>query len=102
MPTVRIPEPFRQYTGGEAYVLAAGSTVGEALDDLLQQFPTLRQHLYDNTGDLITTTHESINILLDKFDIRELDGPDTRLKESDRLMILRTWPAAISGGGRKD
>lgn len=102
MPTVRIPKPFRQYTGGEAHVPADGSTVGQALDHLLQQYPDLRQRLYDDNGELITTTHESVNILLNKFDIRELNGPDTQLSESDRLMILRTWPAAISGGDRKD
>lgn len=102
MPTVRIPKPFRQYTGGKAHVLANGSTVGQALNQLLQQYPDLRQRLYDDNGDLVTTTHESVNILLDKFDIRELDGLDTQLGELDRLMILRTWPAAISGGDRKD
>lgn len=101
MPTIRIPKPFRQHTGGETNVLATGSTAGEALADLLRRYPELQPHLYDHNGDLITTTHESINILLHKSDIRELAGPSTPLDESDRLMILRTWPAAISGGEQK-
>lgn len=101
MTNIRIPQPFRQYTGGEAKVHATGSTVGEALADLLHRYPELRPHLYDNDGELITTTHESINIVLNKSDIRELAGSGTPLDESDRLMILRTWPAAISGGEQK-
>ena len=97
MPTVRIPKPFRKHTNGEVHVSAAGKTVGEAIDDLLQQYPDLRPHLHDDRGELITTTNESINVVLNKHDIRELDGNDTSVTESDRLMILRTWPAAISG-----
>jgi len=101
MPTVRIPKPFRSVTAGKALVSAAGATVGEALDDLLQRFPDLKSHLFDDHGELITTTHESINVILDKYDIRELQGDETPLSDSDRLLILRTWPAAISGK-RKD
>ena len=101
MPTVRIPKPFRKITDGEANVATAGSTAGEALDNLLQRYPDLRSHLYDESGDLITTTDESINVILNKHDIRELNGNDTPLQDSDRLLILRSWPAAISGK-RKD
>ena len=102
MATIRIPKPFRKYADGEANVSAAGSTVGEALNDLFQRYPDLRQHVYDDNDELIASTQESVNILLNKYDIRELAGPETQLNESDRLMILRTWPAAISGGDRKD
>jgi len=98
MPTVRIPKSFRKVTGGEANVTVTGATAGETLDNLLQHYPDLRQHLYDDNGELITTTHESINVLLGKYDIRELDGRATAVGETDRLMILRTWPAVISGG----
>lgn len=97
MPTVRIPKPFRKITGGEAQISTAGSTAGEALDGLLQRYPDLRPHLYDDSGKLITTTNESINVILNKHDIRELGGHDTPLQDSDRLLILRSWPAAISG-----
>ncbi|MFQ5611392.1 MAG: MoaD/ThiS family protein [Anaerolineae bacterium] len=98
MPTVRIPKPFRKHTGGEVNVHIVGSTVGAAFADLFQRHPDLRQQIYDDAGKLITTTHESINVLLDKHDIRELQGAETPLKETDQLLILRSWPAAISGG----
>ncbi|RMF78872.1 MAG: molybdopterin synthase sulfur carrier subunit [Chloroflexi bacterium] len=100
MPVIRIPPPFRNHTGGKAEVKVSSATAGEALDALLQRHPTLRDELYDADGNLITTTSESINVLLGKYDIRELQGRDTPLDESSRLMILRTWPAAISGGDR--
>jgi molybdopterin converting factor small subunit len=102
MPTIRIPKPFRRHTGGEANVPAAGSTVGEALDELLQRYPALRSRIYDDNGNLITSTDESVNVLLNKHDVRELKGNDTPLNESARLIVLRTWPAAISGGQRQD
>lgn len=98
MPTMRIPVPLREYTDGQAEVAVAGSTAGEALDDLTAQYPELREYLFDDDGDLVTTTYESINILLSKSDLRELGGLDTSLSNGDRLMILRTWPATISGG----
>ena len=97
MPTVRIPKPLRKIADGAAQVSMAGSTAGEVLDNLLQRYPDLRPHLYDDGGQLITTTDESINVILNKHDIRELEGNDTPLRDSDRLLILRTWPAAISG-----
>ncbi|TMR65577.1 MoaD/ThiS family protein [Streptococcus pseudopneumoniae] len=101
MPTVRIPKPFRKFSDGAAQVTTAGSTAGEVLDNLLQRYPDLRPLLYDDSGALITTTDESINVILNRRDIRELEGNDTPLTDTDRLLILRSWPAAISGK-RKD
>lgn len=90
MPTIRIPTPLRQYTGGQAEVTVAGATVGEALTDLTAQHPNLRQHLYGDTGQL----RSFVNVFLNQSDIRELQGGDTALKDSDRLMIV----PSIAGG----
>ncbi|HBY98670.1 MAG: MoaD/ThiS family protein [Ardenticatenaceae bacterium] len=98
MPTIRIPVPLRQYTDGQGEVKVAGATAGAALEDLTTQYPDLRGYLYDDQDDFVTTAYESINVLLNAADLRELQGLDTPLNNTDRLMILRTWPATISGG----
>jgi adenylyltransferase/sulfurtransferase len=90
MPTIRIPTPLRQYAGGQSEVQVSGTTVGAALNDLTGQYPSLRQHLYGDTGQL----RSFVNVFLNQSDIRELQGPDTALQESDRLMIV----PSIAGG----
>ncbi len=101
MATVRIPPPFRGITGNQREVSVSGATAGAVLDELVRRFPELNDALYDDKGELRTTTGESINVLLGTRDIRELRGRDTPVSDSDRLLILRTWPAAISGGSRE-
>ncbi len=98
MPTIRVPIPYRRYTDGRSNIAVDGLTAGAAIDDLVRRYPELRQQLFDSNGELVKSTHESVNVLLGKHDIRELQGPQTPLQESDQLIILRTWPAAISGG----
>ena len=96
MPKIRIPEPWRKYTGGEALVEVSGQTAGAALDTLTATYPELRGLMFEN-GDLITGTRESVNVLLGKYDYRELDGANTPVSAADKLVILRSYPAAMSG-----
>lgn len=96
MPKIRIPAPWQPHTGGEAIVEVDGETVGAALENLVSQYPDLRGEMFDN-GELRTGTSESVNVLLGKYDFRELDGPQTDVGPSDTLLVLRTWPAAMSG-----
>jgi len=96
MPKIRIPEPWRKHTGGEALVEVPGQTAGAALDALTASYPELRSLMFEN-GDLISGTSESVNVLLGKYDYRELDGANTALSAENKLVILRSWPAAMSG-----
>ncbi len=89
MTTIRIPTPLRPYAGGQSKVAVSGSTVGAALDDLTGQHPDLRQHLYE--GDNLRSF---VNIYLNKEDVRQLDGRETAVEESDTLMII----PSIAGG----
>ena len=98
MPTIRIPIPLRKYTDGEGNVAVEGATVGAVFDDLNGRFPELKQYIFDDEGDFVTSTYESVNILIGNQDVRELGGVDTALNDTDRLMIVRTWPATMSGG----
>jgi len=98
MPTVRLPHPLREHTQGQAEVPVSGATAGAALDDLTAKYPALSDYLFDAGGQLVSSNYESINVLVNKLDIRELAGRETPLAAEDRLVILRSWPAAISGG----
>ena len=90
MPNVRIPTPLRQYVGGNAEVTVQGGTAGDALGDLVQQHPDLKQHLYTGDGKL----RSFVNVYKGDEDIRYLDGQDTEVGESDELSII----PSIAGG----
>jgi len=90
MPTIRIPTPLRQYTGGNAEVPVAGDTVNAALSDLAARHPDLRKHLYSDTGEL----RAFVNVFLGQDDVRHLQGVNTALKENDQLRIV----PSVAGG----
>jgi sulfur-carrier protein len=89
MPTIKIPTPLRPFTGNAAQVDVTGSTVGEALTDLVNRYPDLRQHLYN--GDQL---RNFVNVFLGEDDIRFLDGVDTEIEENSSLRII----PSIAGG----
>lgn len=89
MPTIRIPTPLRQYTQNQSTVAVEGDTAGAALEQLAQQYPQLRQHLFED-GKL----RSFVNVFLNEEDIRYLDGEETALAQDDTLMII----PSIAGG----
>ncbi|MFP3854061.1 MAG: ubiquitin-like small modifier protein 1 [Anaerolineales bacterium] len=90
MSTVRIPTPLRPYAEGQKEIDVQAETVGGALDDLTRQHPGLRQHLYDEEGQL----RAYVNVFLNEDDIRGLDGSETPLDPDDRITIV----PSIAGG----
>jgi adenylyltransferase/sulfurtransferase len=90
MPKVKIPTPLRQYTGGNAEVEVGGASAGEAMRNLTQEYPDLRQHLYTGDGKL----RSFVNVYKGDEDIRYLDGPDTEVSDGDELSII----PSIAGG----
>ena len=88
--TLRIPTPLRPYAQGQSEVAVQGATVGEALNDLVNQFPTLKKHLFTEADEL----RPFVNLFLGDEDVRHLQGVDTPLNEGDRLMII----PSIAGG----
>lgn len=90
MSTIRIPTPLRSYTKGETELNVNGSTVGEALADLTNQYPDLAVHLYDDSGVL----RAFVNVFINEENIRHLQGVETPLTKGDKLMII----PSIAGG----
>ncbi len=89
MANIKIPTPLRVYANGVAEVHVEGTTVGEALNQLVAQHPDLKQHLF-NEEEL----RNFVNIFLDDEDVRFLDGLETTIEASDNLRII----PSIAGG----
>ena len=90
MTTLRIPTPLRPYAEGQSEITVQGLTVGEALNDLVNQYPALKKHLFAETDEL----RPFVNLFLGDEDVRHLQGVDTPLKDGDKLMII----PSIAGG----
>ncbi|HSF82721.1 MAG TPA: ubiquitin-like small modifier protein 1 [Anaerolineales bacterium] len=90
MPNLKIPTPLRSYTSGQNEVSLTGSTVGEVMQDLISQYPTLRPHLFNGDNQL----RPFVNLFINEENIKDLDGLSTSLKEGDRLMLI----PSIAGG----
>lgn len=89
MASIKIPTPLRAYTNNQAQVDVGGGTIGEALNDLTDQYPELRQHLF-NGAEL----RNFVNIFLGDEDVRFLDGLNTEIDPGDSLRII----PSIAGG----
>ena len=89
MAKIRIPTPLRAFTDGAANINVAGGTVGEALVNLVDQHPELRDHLF-NDGEL----RSFVNIFIGDEDIRFLQGLDTEIAADESLRII----PSIAGG----
>lgn len=89
MASIKIPTPLRVYTDNEARIEVQGATVGEALDDLVTQYPDLKPHLF-NEGAL----RSFVNVFIGEEDIRFLDGVDTDIEADTQLRII----PSIAGG----
>ena len=90
MTTLKIPTPLRPYADGAKEIEVSAATAGLVLEELTEQYPALRKHLFTDDGELRTY----VNLFINDEDIRHLQGVDTPVGESDRLMII----PSIAGG----
>jgi molybdopterin synthase sulfur carrier subunit len=88
--TIEIPTAFRRFTEGTPKVDTGASTVAEALNDLVVQFPALSRHVRDEQGQI----RQFLNVYLNEEDIRFLGGEASALKDGDRLLLV----PSIAGG----
>lgn len=90
MPSLKIPTPLRTYTSGMSEIVLKGSTVNEALQDLIAQYPTIQPHLFNGEGAL----RPFVNLFLGEDNIKDLQGLETSLNSTDRLLLI----PSIAGG----
>lgn len=94
MSTVWIPTVLRPQTGGQKQLDLVGGSVGEVVDALVGQFPSLRGQLLTDAGDL----NRFVNVYVNGQDVRYLDGLKTPVGDSDEVRLLPAM-AGGSGGG---
>jgi sulfur-carrier protein len=90
MTTLKIPTPLRQYTNGQTEVAVKGANVAAAMRNLVEQYPTLEQHLYSGDEEL----RAFVNLFLGQDNIKDLQGLETPLNEGDTLRLI----PSIAGG----
>lgn len=87
---LKIPSPLRSYTQGQNEIPVKGSTVDEAIQDLVEQHPSLRPHLFNNDGEL----RPFVNLFINDENIRDLQGAQTPIHDGDMLKLI----PSIAGG----
>ena len=87
---IRIPTPLRSYVNGKSEIPVQGQTVADAMESLLTQYPAMRPHLTNSSGQL----RPFVNLFLGENNIRDLQGLETPLKEDDKVLLI----PSIAGG----
>jgi sulfur-carrier protein adenylyltransferase/sulfurtransferase len=87
---VLIPTALEQYVGRRSTVEVLGSTVGEVVANLAEEYPDLRRHLLAADGHL----RSFVNLYVKDEDVRGLQRDATPIRESDVITII----PSIAGG----
>jgi molybdopterin synthase sulfur carrier subunit len=88
--TVKFPAVLRANVGGAREVDADGQTIGDVLDGLVATYPSLKDQLFTEDGEL----NRFVNVYLNGQDVRYLDGRATAVDDRDEVRLL----PAMAGG----
>lgn len=87
---VLIPSALRVFVDRQSEVEAEGATVGEALANVVAQYPDLKHQIYEDDANL----RGFVNVFVDGTNIKKLNGLDTLVAAGATVMIV----PAIAGG----
>jgi sulfur-carrier protein len=90
MPVVKIPSVLSSYFNGQTLVQVEGSDAGQALENLMKEFPAIRPHITNDRGQL----RPFVNLYLGENNIKELNGMKTPLHPEDILQLV----PSVAGG----
>ncbi len=90
MATFRIPPVLRSLTNEQTEVDAAGATLRDALDELFETYPDLRERLVGSDGEI----RRFVNVYVDDEDVRTQSGLGTALEPGSEVIVL----PAMAGG----
>ncbi|MBP5673895.1 MAG: MoaD family protein [Victivallales bacterium] len=88
--TILIPTALRSFVDRKSEVEVEGSTVGEALANLADQYPDLKHQIYEDDVKL----RGFVNVFVDGTNIKKLNGLETKLAQGATVMLV----PAIAGG----
>jgi MoaD family protein len=87
---VRLPTVLRSHAGAKSAVTVTGSTIGDVLRNLVDEYPGMAGQVLTDDGEL----HRFVNVYLNDDDVRYLDKLDTKVSDGDTVSIL----PAVAGG----
>ena len=87
---MKFPAVLRANVGGAREVDADGETIGDVLDGLVATYPSLKDQLFTEDGEL----NRFVNVYVNGQDVRYLDGTATPVAERDEVRLL----PAMAGG----
>lgn len=90
MASLLIPTALRGFTDGNSELRLEGETAGALVRALAELYPDIRQHLYDEGGEL----RSYVNIYVGENNIKNTGGLDTPVTEGASVMLV----PAIAGG----
>ncbi len=90
MPHVRFPPAMKFYVNNQPEIFVPASTVNELVEQVIEQYPSVKFHLVDSGGNL----RRHFNVFVNGTHIRDLSGMDTALKEEDKVLLM----ASAAGG----
>jgi sulfur-carrier protein adenylyltransferase/sulfurtransferase len=87
---VLLPTALRHLVGNQDEVVLTGKTVAEVMNDLVNTFPELKKHLFNNEGKL----RNFVNVYVNDEDVRYMQEENTPVREGDTVSIV----PSIAGG----
>ena len=87
---MKFPAVLRANVGGAREVDADGQTIGDVLDGLVATYPSLKDQLFTDDGEL----NRFVNVYVNGQDVRYLDGTATAVDDRDEVRLL----PAMAGG----
>ena len=90
MPTIRFPNVMKFYVNNQVEFAVAASTVQGLIEQIVEQYPSVKFHLVDSEGQL----RKHFNIFVNGTHIRDLKGMETELREEDKVILM----ASAAGG----
>ncbi len=96
MATLKIPTPLRNYANGLAEVQIKGSNVAEVMSGLVERYPALKPHLYNDEGAL----RPFVNLFVGWDNVRDLQGLKTPVNEDTQILLIPSIAGGWSGYAR--
>ncbi|MFQ5632305.1 MAG: molybdopterin-synthase adenylyltransferase MoeB [bacterium] len=90
MPKVYIPSALRPFLDNKGIVDLPGETVDHVLKTLVERYPGVRNHLFEENGKV----RNFVNIFVNDEDVRFLDKEQTKVSDQDEISIV----PSVAGG----
>lgn len=81
--TVVLARPLRRLADGATTLEVEAATVAEALEQLCQVYPSLRDRVFSTDG-----LRQDLRVFVNRKDIRALHGAETPLVDGDEVSLV--------------